>query len=245
MLLSSVPYKFSVPWGSSATTGYITSPIPATASGGNASQALGFPPDTAAPVGSGGIPPDIADFNGFGSYVTTWLQWIQAGGPMQYDAAFSTAIGGYPKGATLANAATPGLFWISSVDSNTTDPDTGGAGWIGFPTAAIAVETARALDAEALLTPLADFGCVLSGSGYQKMPSGLIVQWGSGTCTTSQTAQSFSFPIPFPNAFLRAVASSLSLNSYAGYVDAFTTNNAISLFSSNSGGAVSYVAFGH
>ena len=91
---------------------------------------------------------------------------------------------------------------------------------------------------------LAQFGNSLVGYGYQKLPGGLIVQWGSGTCTTAQTAQSFSFPITFPNAFLRAIASSLSLNSYAGYADVFTTSSTISLFSSNSGGAVSYVAFG-
>jgi hypothetical protein len=134
MLYASLPYKFSVPWGASATTGYITSPVPASSAGANASQALGFPPITAAPVGAGGVPPNVADFNGLGNYITAWLQWLQAGGPVQYDAAFSAAIGGYPLGALL-KAASGTSYWQSTVDGNVTDPDTGGAGWITFPLA--------------------------------------------------------------------------------------------------------------
>ena len=213
MLLSSVPYKFSVPWGSSATTGYITSPIPATASGANASQALGFPPITAAPPGAGGIPPDIADFNGLGKYVTTWLQWVQAGGPVAYDAAFSTAIGGYPKGATLANATTPGLFWISSVDGNTTDPDTGGAGWIGFPTAAVNAA-------------MAQFQSSMGTTGWTKTPRvdvslGSIIeieQWGFidfGAPQTEQLNGPYNFMLPFtvpPNITLTTLTPSAGDN---------------------------------
>lgn len=54
-----------------------------------------------------------------------------------------------------------------------------------------------------------EFGSLLSTNGWQKLPSGLIVQWGtatipaSGTSTSSVTA---GFPIAFPNAALNAVA---------------------------------------
>lgn len=132
MLGSGIPYKFATPWAADATTGYITATIPATASGGNASQQLGFPPITAQPIGSGGIPPNVADFNGALNYLSAWAQWMQAGGSIGYDATFQTAIGGYPKGAILASA-TAGQQWFSTVDNNTTDPDTGGAGWIRMP----------------------------------------------------------------------------------------------------------------
>jgi hypothetical protein len=58
--------------------------------------------------------------------------WICAGGGFPYSSAFSTAIGGYPKGARVLMAS--GLsYWRSIVDNNTTDPDTGGAGWVGEP----------------------------------------------------------------------------------------------------------------
>lgn len=40
----------------------------------------------------------------------------------------------------------------------------------------------------------------LSASGYQKLPGGLIVQW--GTATSSATSGTVSFPITFPNAVL-------------------------------------------
>ena len=135
MEASQIPYKFATPWGADATSGYVTAAIPATASGGAASQQLGFPPITAQPTGSGGIPPNIADINGLGLYATLWAQWQQAGGPVIYDATFATAIGGYPKGAIIAAGALVGNSWLCTVDNNTADPDTGGANWelIGRP----------------------------------------------------------------------------------------------------------------
>ena len=73
------------------------------------------------------------------------------------------------------------------------------------------------------------------------------------TLTTSPTTIAGTISTQYQTALYGSAAKpwrianlgTMSLNSYAGYVDAFTTNNAISLFSSNSGGAVSYVAFGH
>lgn len=50
----------------------------------------------------------------------------------------------------------------------------------------------------------ADFGSSLSASGYQKLPSGLIIQWGSVTATYAGTA--VTFPVAFPTA-CRAVTT--------------------------------------
>jgi len=133
MNLSGVPYKFQYTWGQNATAGFVTSPIPATTVAPAASQSLGFPPATAAPIASGGTPPNIDDFNGAYQYVTSWLQWLQSGGPIQYDATLQTNIGGYPNGAVVQSATHPGSFWMSTTDGNATNPDTGGAGWIKFP----------------------------------------------------------------------------------------------------------------
>lgn len=126
---SDLPYKFATIWGASATSGYLTAVIPPTATGASASQVLGFPPITSVDPGAGGIPPDIADFNGVLQYLSAWDRWAQAGGPIYFDGSFSTAIGGYPKGAVLAQAATLGQFWISTVENNTSNPDVGGANW--------------------------------------------------------------------------------------------------------------------
>ncbi len=43
-------------------------------------------------------------------------------------------------------------------------------------------------------------------NGYQKLPSGLYVQWGTAAVTSSSD-QIINFPIAFPNEFLNAVAT--------------------------------------
>jgi hypothetical protein len=65
-------------------------------------------------------------------FITAGLQWIQAGGAVNYDPTFQTQIGGYPAGC-IVRSNTFGLrYWASSVDNNMTNPDTGGAGWADF-----------------------------------------------------------------------------------------------------------------
>jgi hypothetical protein len=124
MNLSSIPYKFQYVWGASAGGSYINT-IPATAGGAAvASQSLGFPPATALPTGSGGTPPSISDFNGALNYLSSWVQWQQAGGPIRYDGTFSTNVGGYPLGAFL-QSTTGTYFWLNGANGNTTDPDGG------------------------------------------------------------------------------------------------------------------------
>ena len=48
-------------------------------------------------------------------------------------------------------------------------------------------------------------GANMSTNGYQKLPSGLIIQWGEATFreTTGETGEVITLPIAFPNAFLR------------------------------------------
>ena len=133
MKLSDVPYKFQFQWAENASSGFVTSPIPPTTSAPAASQSLGFPPETAVPIAAGGTPPNIDDYNGAYQYVTAWAQWLQAGYPILYDATFQTNIGGYPQNAMVNSVAFPGVIWQSTVDDNTSDPDTGGANWQQYP----------------------------------------------------------------------------------------------------------------
>lgn len=58
----------------------------------------------------------------------------------------------------------------------------------------------------------AEFGVSLAASGYQKLPSGLIIQWGAatyvGTVASDGTATAdFTFPIAFPNATIEVISS--------------------------------------
>ncbi|OEZ90095.1 hypothetical protein JAB9_54160 [Janthinobacterium sp. HH107] len=46
----------------------------------------------------------------------------------------------------------------------------------------------------------ADFAAMLSSSGYQKQPGGMILQWGGGAQTPESGYVDVVFPIPFPNA---------------------------------------------
>lgn len=132
---SQVPPKFGIPWGNSAGSSYIRSiPTPSQIGIQNCAASLtdGFPALTFLPAAGGGCPPFGQDFNGILKQLSQWNQWQSAGAPNYYDAGFSTSIGGYPKGTILGAAATNGNFWLSTVDNNASDPDTGGGNWTGF-----------------------------------------------------------------------------------------------------------------
>lgn len=134
MLASQVPTKFPIIWGASAGGSYIRT-IPNTSqigvNNGWASFPDGFPPLCFLPVGSGGVPPFGQDMNGILGEISAWSQWQAAGGLVKYDGTFSGDVGGYPQGAVLASAS-PGGVWISTADSNTSNPDAGGANWVNL-----------------------------------------------------------------------------------------------------------------
>lgn len=135
MQIADVPTRFPVPFANAAVAPYIRAIPEASQIGiedGAASLTTGFPPLTFSPIAAGGVPPFGQDFNGLLNQITLWLRWQNAGAPVGYDAAFSTSIGGYPAGAILATAVGLGSFWVSLVDNNTTNPDTGGANWLRF-----------------------------------------------------------------------------------------------------------------
>lgn len=127
MQSSSIPAKVAVPFADGG--GKNTIPVPSQP-GGAASFTDGFPALTRTPLAGGGIPPSGLDMNGILNIISAWARWVSAGGVVPYDATFSAAIGGYPKGATLINASDPTNTWISTVDNNTTNPDAAGAGWV-------------------------------------------------------------------------------------------------------------------
>ena len=108
-----------------------TIPETGSSTGSAASFEYGFPAATMQPIASGGIPPAGQDFNGVLFSITTLLQWLSGGGMFNYSATFASDanVGGYPKNAMLAKAAATG-YWVNTVDNNTTNPDTGGAGWV-------------------------------------------------------------------------------------------------------------------
>ena len=134
MLDSSNPTKIPLIWASSASSPYIhaiPTPSQESVTNGAASFTDGFPPLCFIPIASGGAGPFGADFNGLLQQITAGLQWLQAGAPVPFDSVFSGAVGGYPQGSIIQSSVTLGLLWISTVDNNTTNPDSAtAANWI-------------------------------------------------------------------------------------------------------------------
>jgi hypothetical protein len=136
MQAGDIPSKFNIPFANSAGVGY-KRVVPQNSqigiNDGWASLTDGFPPLNFQPLGSGGVPPFGQDMNGLLNQITLWSRWQAAGALPQYDAGFSTAIGGYPRGAILSATLLQGA-WLCLVDNNTVNPDTAPsaiqAGWL-------------------------------------------------------------------------------------------------------------------
>lgn len=95
--------------------------------------------------------------------------------------AWITSLAGSKISGTVANATTAANGGVTSVDSTT-----------GAIT----------------LANLASFAKSLANSGYQKLPSGLILQWGRGTFVGGDAGlQTVTFPTAFPNACLNGSAT--------------------------------------
>lgn len=142
MKLANAPAQIVAAWANGVSTK--TNPIPVPSqqgiTPGAASWTDGFPPLCDIDSSDGGVPPKMADMNG-GLYQMSAVDvWMSAGGGFPYNAAFQTAIGGYPKGARVLMASGNG-YWISTADNNLTDPDTGGAGWASDDSNAITALT--------------------------------------------------------------------------------------------------------
>lgn len=152
-----IPAKFGLAFGANAVPPYIrTVPEDPPIESGAASLSLGFPPETQTPISAGGTPPFGADMNGILNLISAWVQWQAAGGTVEYDATFATAVGGYPKDTILLGEI-PGSRWISTVDNNITDPDDGGANWSPFgPSTG---------DAKITLKSIADYGWLIMNDG--------------------------------------------------------------------------------
>lgn len=160
MQLSQVPVQIVEAW---ATSGSKTNPIPVPSqvgiTPGAASWTDGFPPLCDTPLVSGGIPPSMQDTNGALYQMSAVDLWMCAGGGFPYNSAFQTSIGGYPIGARVLMASHAG-YWVSTVDNNMTDPDTGGSGWASADENAI-----TALTGDVIATGPGSAAATLAASG--------------------------------------------------------------------------------
>jgi len=86
-----------------------------------------------------------------------------------------------------------------------------------------------------------DFTSSLSSSGYQKLPSGLYIQWG----VTTANAAAVSFPIAFPNAVFVAVGTPSSAPSVDNIVLNTLSTTQIRFTQVNGSPTVYYIAIGY
>jgi hypothetical protein len=131
MQSTDIPSRITIAFAQSASGTYRAVIPDTTTTPGRASFTQGFGSINFIPIAGGGIPPFGADMNGILFDATTWLRWIAAGGPIPYNSPFSSTNSGYPKGALLPSAtAGSAVWWLSTADNNTTDPDGGSpANW--------------------------------------------------------------------------------------------------------------------
>lgn len=256
MKQSDFPAGFNAPFAWNAGGGFIAAIPDTTGTPGRAALDTGFPPINFDPVASGGIPPFGKDFNGVLNQATAWAQVLAAGGTVQYGAGYSTAIGGYPKGAVLSSNPF-GSLWQSTADDNTTDPDASGAGWVnlltplaplaspaltGAPTAPTqspgnnTTRLATTAFIQAALTALFA-GSAITSPGYLKV-AGLVIQWGTTASFTVGSPVTETFPITFPTALFGIVVTGL-LVSGSGSIFGSIASQSTSGFTANSSGTAS------
>jgi hypothetical protein len=93
-------------------------------------------------------------------------------------------------------------------------------------------------------TAFANPGSSLVSGGYQKLPSGMIMQWGSISATTS--GATFTFPIAFPTGCLYVVANNAAGASSAVVVSVGSPSaTTVSVYSETGTVAANILAIGH
>lgn len=189
MQASNQPVSLPIPFAAGAGSSFIRTIPTASQIGitnGAASLTDGFPPLCFTAVNAGGVPPFGQDFNGILNYLSSAIQWFQAGYFPAYNPTFALAIGGYPNNATITNSVGTG-FWKSIADNNLTNPDAGSAGFTGSISTTVLTVTAMTSGTIAV-------GQILSGTGVTAGTQ--IISFGTGTGGTGtynvQTLQTVS-----------------------------------------------------
>jgi hypothetical protein len=109
-------------------------------------------------------------------------------------------------------------------------------------------EAIAGMDTERAMTPAALQACFLKqhlATGYQKLPSGMIIQWGKALIANGAAGTNVVFPIAFPKACcgVSAVSADSVAVSYYGVTP--TTGGAVLKHNGNGGVNTYWVAIGY
>lgn len=191
---------------SAAGGSYITDPMPESPTGSNAASVLGgFPPVTMESELAGGLPPLGQDMNGLFFLLSSHTLYVECGQLYLYNSTLATAIGGYAVGTVLGMSDGTGM-WLNVTAGNTTNPDTGGAGWVPMASYGYANVTGLTGGAVSLTTAQSRRGViVLSGTLVSNLTltlpatvqEWLIINNTTGAFSTTATAGGANtVPIP-------------------------------------------------
>ena len=91
-----------------------------------------------------------------------------------------------------------------------------------------------------------EFGASLAVNGYQKLPSGLILQWGLVSTALANTSYPFTYPIAFPTACRSVLVTSAATGQTAsGNVDSAATTTSVGVRNSVASSSVYVLAIGY
>lgn len=202
------PPKLLEAIAASAGAGFITNPMPEAPPGGNAASIQGgFPPKTMQNELAGGLPPLGQDMNGFLFLISSHTLWVESGQLYLFDTDIATSIGGYPVGTVLGMADGSGM-WLSTAAANTSNPDTGGAGWVpltsyGFSSVPVTGGTVTLTAAQSRKGVIVLTGVLVSNLTVN-FPQSTVQEWlvingtSGGFSTTVKTGASGSQGVSVP-----------------------------------------------
>ncbi|MFP1862238.1 gp53-like domain-containing protein [Lonsdalea quercina] len=274
------PKKQPIPFAVNGQREELLSKTPA--GDNSASYDVGFPAVTMILKAAGGLPPKGQDMNQIIYELSSIARWFSAGGMNAFDSDFSTGIGGYPMGAVIIGDD-GNTRYMNTVESNTSNPNSGGDGWFNLTSgylktsnnlSEVAKNGSAAVSAaqsnlglgeaakrgvgsgQSQIPDMSLFSASMGVNGWQKLPSGLIIQWGTATAQ-SVTANTYSkVPISFPIAFpINILSISLGLRTGItgyGYANSSFENASASgatwYYASSQDGlipTVNYIALGY
>lgn len=163
---------------------------------------------------------------------------------------------GLPTGATIHFSAGGSSTTIACANGDFVAPSPGGGGTISSFTidaldSVVLVNLGtgwRMVGGSHLNKHSGQFSASLNGSGYQKLPSGLIIQWGGGLTSTGGVA-TIAFPITFPTGVTKAFVSASGTNSVPTVGVVASNSIGINCFSGNTGAGkaenVQFLAVGY
>lgn len=149
--------------------------------------------------------------SGYGVRVTA--AGVTISGATTFDTLITGSVNGNAATATTLTGLTPTVAELNYVDGVTSSIQTqlndkaplNSPAFTGTPTAPTPSIGTRSTAIATMQNFANEFGSSLAANGYQKLPSGLIIQWGKAT-SQPNASTNLTYPIAFPNDVLFAVA---------------------------------------